>query len=156
MPPNYASATTVSPSKSREEIDSLITKYGADSVAYLTEVGRAVIAFRMQGWQIRFMLQIPLVDDEEYRFTPTMQMRTDDAAKKAWEQAVRQRWRALALMVKAKLEAVDSGIVTLEQEFAAHIVMPDGRTVYEHIQPQIQHAYETGAIGPLAIEGGSS
>lgn len=153
MAPNYASATTVSPSKSREEIDSLITKYGADSVAYLTETGRAVIAFRMQGRQIRFMLQLPLEGESQFHLTPTRQVRSTDAAKKAWEQAVRQRWRALALMVKAKLEAVDSGIVTLEQEFAAHIVMPDGRTVYEHIQPQIEHAYETGAVRPLAIEG---
>lgn len=152
----YASNTTVSPSRSREEIDSLITRYGADQVAYMTQEGRAIIAFRMQGRQIRFMLQLPLEGDRDFGLTPTGRQRAATEARKAWEQAVRQRWRALALMVKAKLEAVDSGIVTLEQEFAAHIVMPDGRTVYEHIQPQIQNAYETGAVGPLAIEGARS
>ena len=41
----------------------------------------------------------------------------------------RQRWRALNLAIKAKLEAVESGIVTFDQEFLAHIVGPSGQTV---------------------------
>ena len=34
-----------------------------------------------------------------------------------WEQACRQRWRALALVIKAKLEAIDAEISTFEEEF---------------------------------------
>lgn len=62
--------------------------------------------------------------------TPTgRRTRSDDAAEKAWEQATRQRWRALHLVVKAKLEAVESGITVFDDEFLAHIVLPDGGTV---------------------------
>lgn len=44
------------------------------------------------------------------------------SGEKEWEQACRQAWRALALVIKAKLEAVDAGIVTFEEEFMAQIV----------------------------------
>ena len=52
-------------------------------------------------------------------------------------QAERQRWRALAMVIQAKLEAVSAGITTLEDEFLAWTVLADGRTVAEWAQPQI-------------------
>ena len=48
----------------------------------------------------------------------------------ASEQGKRSRWRALYLVVKAKLEAVSSGIVSMEDEFLAQTVMNDGETVW--------------------------
>ena len=48
------------------------------------------------------------------------------------------------MIVKAKLEAVASGVSILDDEFMAHIVMPDGRTVSEHVRPRIAEAYESG------------
>jgi hypothetical protein len=49
----------------------------------------------------------------------------------------------------AKLEAVEAGISVFDDEFLAHIVMPDGRTVAGHVRPQLALAYETGRVGPL-------
>ena len=72
-----------------------------------------------------------------------------EAIENAYEQAVRQRWRALALVIKAKLEAVESGITVFDKEFMAHIVLPDGKTVGEHMLPQIESSYETGSMPPL-------
>lgn len=69
--------------------------------------------------------------------------------KAAYEQAVRQRWRALALLIKSKLEAVESGITVFEEEFMAHVVLPDGKTVGQHLLPQIAHSYESGHMPPL-------
>lgn len=57
-------------------------------------------------------------------------------------QAERQRWRALFLVIKAKLESVESRIATFEEEFLAHIVLPDDRTVADHIVPRIAQVYE--------------
>ena len=54
--------------------------------------------------------------------------RTAADQQSAWEQACRQRWRALLLIIRAKLEAAEAGISTLETEFLANIVLPDGRT----------------------------
>lgn len=75
--------------------------------------------------------------------------RTASAANKAWEQATRQRWRALALVIKAKLEAVECGISEFEHEFMANIVMPDNRTIAQHVIPAIAQAYETGEMPKL-------
>jgi hypothetical protein len=67
----------------------------------------------------------------------------------AWEQACRQRWRALALVVKAKLEAVECGISTFEEEFLAWMMLPDGSTVGDRMLPQLETAYRTGQMPPL-------
>jgi hypothetical protein len=65
------------------------------------------------------------------------------------EQAVRQRWRALALVIKAKLEAFESGIETFEQAFLANILLPDGQTVGQWMVPQVEQAYLTGTMPGL-------
>lgn len=57
-----------------------------------------------------------------------------------YDRACKQRWRALLLCIKAKLEAVDSGIATFEQEFMANIVMPDGKTFGDYALPKIHQA----------------
>lgn len=72
--------------------------------------------------------------------------RTADAAEKAHQQAVRQRWRVLALIVKAKLEATETGIITFEEEFLSYIVLPDNSTVGEYMLPQIESAYQNGEM----------
>lgn len=50
---------------------------------------------------------------------------------------------------KISVEAVESGITTFEDEFMAHIVMPDGQTVASHVKPAIASAYESGTMTPL-------
>ena len=75
--------------------------------------------------------------------------RTEQQAYAAWEQACRSRWRALYLIIKAKLEAIEAGISTVEREFFYDVVLPDGRTAGEFLAPQIEAAYETGEMPPL-------
>ena len=57
--------------------------------------------------------------------------------------------RVLALVVKAKLEAVECGIATFEEEFYAHIVMPGGKTLYQLTRDNVELAYKTGKVPPL-------
>lgn len=145
----YASGTDVSSDRSRAEIERTLQRYGADQFMYGWEVGRAAVGFRMHDRQVRFLLPMPDPADGEFTLTPTGKARSATAAQQAWEQACRQRWRALALVVKAKLEAVDSGITEFEDEFLAHIVLPDGSTAGAFMRPQIQAAYETGTMPEL-------
>lgn len=136
----YAKDTSVSVSTSKAEIERILERYGADQFMSGWSAEQAVIAFTMERRQIRFVLPMP--DKEDKRFTHHSRgRRTAEAALKEWEQACRQRWRALALVIKAKLEAVESGISILEDEFLSHIVMPNGRTVGEEIRPKIEAAY---------------
>lgn len=73
-------------------------------------------------------------------------LRSQTQQEEIYEQAVKQRWRALALVIKAKLEAVEAGITIFEDEFLAHIVLPNGQTAGEYMVPQIEAAYETGKM----------
>lgn len=96
------------------------------------------------------MLPLPDKESPEFRFTPGKHLLRDlESQNKSWEQACRQRWRALALVIKAKLEAVECGISTIEREFLANVVMPDGSTVGDVIEEQIANAYLTGKMPPL-------
>lgn len=149
----FAASTSVPVEKTRAEIEGLIVRYGATHTAFMNAPDRAIICFEAKGRRIMFELPLPEREREEFttfRHSSGKRMpRTETAAAAAWEQACRQRWRALALVIKAKLEAVESGISLFEDEFLANIVMPDGQTVASHVKPVIASAYESGTMTPL-------
>lgn len=148
----YAANTEVSVSSSKAEIERIVERYGATGFMSGWTAEQAVIAFAAEGRQVRFTLRMPRRDDEAFTFYlrgSTKVRREDSAAAKLWEQACRQRWRALALVIKAKLEAVESGISVFEDEFMANIVLPGGRTVSEEVRPKIADAYSSGVMQPL-------
>ena len=150
----YAKDTSVPAEKSRAEIEKILLRYGADDFGYRIRRGVAAIQFEAHDRTIRFTLALPDPDDAAFTRTPTRQVRSATSAKAAYEQAARQKWRALALVVKAKLEAVESGIVTFEQEFLPHIILPGGHTVFEATAATIAAQYDSGQPGPLLqIEG---
>jgi hypothetical protein len=156
MSPTYAAGTEVPAERSRGQIEKTITRYGATQFAYGWDGGHALVGFRMHDRQVRFALPLPDPADRAFRVTPTGRSRTAAQAKAAHEQAIRQRWRALALVIQAKLEAVESRIVTFEQEFAMHMVLPSGRTVADEVLPAIDQAYATGQVRPLLQIGAGS
>lgn len=145
----YAQNTDVPSDRSRVEIEKTLARYGADQFMYGWQLGSAVIAFRMNSRQIKFQLPLPDRSAPEFTQTPTGKERAASAIEKAYEQAVRQRWRALALVIKAKLEAVETGIAEFDEEFLAHIVLPDGKTVGSFMLPQVETAYQLGTMPNL-------
>jgi hypothetical protein len=152
----YAEGTTVAPEKSQMEIAGLIRKYGAGSFATGWDGPRALVEFIAHDRRIRFILELP-TEWRDFVLTPSKQRRTEAGAKGALEAEVRRRWRALMLAIKAKLEVVETGISTFEAEFLPHTVMPDGRTVAEHVMPLVDQAIAAGQMPKtlLAIEGSS-
>lgn len=146
--PRYAATTQVSSNKSRDEIERTLTRYGADQFMYGWQDGAAVIAFRANERRVRFIL--PLPDKADPDFTRHSKgLRDPSAAERLWEQATRQRWRALALVIKAKLEAVEAGISEFEDEFLAQVMLPTGQTVGEWMRPQVAEVYLTGSMPPM-------
>lgn len=146
----FAQNTEVTVDRSRAEVESIIRRYGADAFGYWTDDGQAVIEFQTNKRRVRFIL--PLPKKENFASTPGRgRKRGADGIASAWEQACRQKWRALVLAIKAKLESVDSEIETLEEAFMANIVDPvSNRTVGEIMSPQIERAY-AGKPGQLLI-----
>lgn len=145
----YAQKTTVSTENSCVEIMRIVTRYGATGFGVDFVGGKSIIGFRMQGKFIRLALSMPDANSKEIQYTPAGRYRPESQRKSALEQAMKQRWRVLALVVKAKLEAVESGITTIEQEFFGSLLLPNGKTVQEHVGPMVEHAYQTGVISAL-------
>ena len=151
----YAEGTNVSVEKSKSEIESMLLRHGADQFVSGYEVERAMIQFRKDGRYIRFLLKLPDPKEKRFHSTPSGKWSVSaEQAQRSWEQACRAKWRALALCIKAKLEAVAAMITTFETEFMPHTVMPDGKTFAQHALPAIESAYKTGkAPKMLTFEG---
>lgn len=146
----FAEGTSVSSDRSQQEIQRTLRRYQATEFAYAWSTDSAAVQFTMRDRQVRFRVPMPDPRDKQFTHTPTRGTeRTRAQADEAYEQAIRQRWRALNLVIKAKLEAVEAGITEFDQEFLAHIVMPNGMTMGEHIIPQMQRALEGAELPAL-------
>jgi hypothetical protein len=159
----YAKETVVPIEKTQAEIRAVLTKYGATAFAYMDDQTKAAIQFEAAGRRIRFLLVMPDPDGKEFKHPAyrrgklkTWEILPEEASRKKWEQACRQRWRALLLTIKAKLEAAAAGIETFEEAFMPHIVMPDGKTLSQHVTPQIGAAYASGKMPPMRLGWGDA
>jgi hypothetical protein len=160
---SFAEKTSVPVERSRAEIEGLLVKYGASHFASGWKPGAAVIQFtiaRPEGPRlVRFELPLPDAKDKSIthykgRYGYEYE-RSASAAAEALAQETRRRWRALALVIKAKLEAVETGIVLFDDEFLAHFVMPNGATFGKWIAPRLEAAYRSGEMPMLALPGGT-
>lgn len=146
----YAANTSVSVEKSKAEIERTLARYGASGFAYGWQGSYAMIQFVAHDRRIRFLLPLPDKGAKEFTMTPGgRRRRSPDDCLAAWEQSCRQKWRALALAIKAKLEAVEAGIASFEDEFMAQIMLPNGQSVGEAMKPQIASSYQNGKMPPL-------
>jgi hypothetical protein len=147
----YAEGTSVTIEKTKAEIETLLRKRGCEKFGSLEDGPRAIVMFEFKGKAIRFTMPLPRRDEKRFTQAPrqTWKPRPAEAAYRAWEQACREKWRALLLGIRAKFSNVDAGIATFEQEFMGKIVMPDGKTVEEHVLPRIEQAYLSGKAMPL-------
>lgn len=137
MPTKYAATTSVSPERTRAEIEATLKRFGATGFLYATEGDTAAIMFTMR--KRRVLLRLPL--PKRFAFNTQVQH----------QQALRSTWRGLLLIIKAKLVAVDSDVVSFESEWMAHFVIPgsEGQTVEDWLAPQLDEAYRTGALPSL-------
>ena len=150
MTRRFASDTSVSMDRSIAEIRGTVRRYGAAEFAHMESDERAAIAFTINGRRIRFVLEMPSPKDRVFTHTELGKPRSASVAEAAWEQACRSRWRALALVIKAKLEAVEVGIVTFEDEFLAVTVMPGASVTFgEAVRETMALAHEKGSHLPL-------
>ncbi len=144
----YAEGTAVPMSKSRIEIEQTLHRFGATGFLYGYKEDRAVIAFELK--ERRYRMEIHYPELKSFRWTKNRyQQRTDGQMQAAYEQEQRRLWRSLLLLIKAKLEAVTSGIASVEEELLPYTVMPNGQTVGEWLEPQLEEVYHSGMMPPL-------
>ena len=141
----YAENTEVSVDKSVGEIIALIRKAGAERIAQMQEPGMIAIQFFLKDRLLRFKILLPSIADGPQRDRHGYALSPDQKAKKQ-QQRHKQRARALLLVIKAKLESVESNVETFEEAFLANIVTPGGATVADWLIPQIEEGYRIGSM----------
>lgn len=146
----FAAETEVSVEKTRAELEALLSRHGATQRATYTdeEAGRSVIRFRISGRMVQLQVRQPRREDVEPR---SLQGISDleSYIRRKIEQGERSAWRRLLLVVRAKLELIADSGSTVEREFLADILLADGKTVHEWIEPQLEDCYKSGRMPPL-------
>ena len=147
----YAERTTVTPEQRRGEIERTLARYGATAFGYATSGDHAQVVFELGGRRMRLDVPLPSRSDKAFTHLESQPWvkRAEAEAEKRYQQAIRQRWAALALWIKAQCEAIDSRVVTAEQAFLGWVVLPDGLTLAEKIAPSLEAAYASGEMPAL-------
>lgn len=152
----YASNTKVSRSATGAEIERILTRFGAQKFATGWEQGVGFVTFVYARRTVTIRVPMPDRNHSAFTLTPaTKRPRSATAAQAAYDAAVRARWRALALVIKAMLVAVQAGIVTFEEAFFGYTVLPGGATVSQHLLPLVDRAIEDGHLPALPEPNGS-
>jgi hypothetical protein len=156
----YAEDTKVSLSKSKAEIEDLLTAWGCAQMSWTTDnEGNQVkleFIWRASGeaaYRARFLVAFPTDDvlRKRARHGSTGQF----LPRKFEEIKARNGWpemRQLALYLKAALNAIETGIVRAEDVFMPFMVDATGRTVAEILEPHM--AKLQGGAGRLMLTAG--
>lgn len=149
----YAKKTTVSTSRSKDEIERTLKRYGASAFQSGQDMdeGVAWLMFRIETAVVK--IPIPMPKLEEFAISPAGRRRRKEVQQQEYEKATRQRWRVLALLVKAKLESVEQGITTIEKEFLGDLLLTSGKTIAEEMAPQIEAAFKDGKMPKMLLPG---
>lgn len=149
----YAAGTSVPVERSKVELDTLLGKHGAGQRGIMHDeaAGTAHVVFVLKGLKYKLELPMPTPADLERQaprraagwsgWTPE---RRQAWVRRAWEQACRERWRGVVLLIKAKLEIVRMGVSTFEREFLADLMLPDGKTAHQTIAPYMRAVLADG------------
>ncbi len=150
----YAEGTTVPVEKTKTELDVLLGKHGATQRGSFTDdtKGVAVVLFQLDGRKYQILVPLPQAHDvmpSKTKDEPRGWNGWDAKKRQAWvsktfDQRSRERWRAVLLLCKAKLELVALGVSSVEREFLADLVLPTGERVHDAVAKNIQTYYVNG------------
>ena len=150
MRTNYVRGASVSSSASQAEIRDMLTAAGAHGLRFVSMQGNAGITFSSADRRFRMVLPLPApAPGTTYQDHGALRPEMSAAESKAAQDAARHSWRQLSLLIRAKLDAVDAGIVTFDEEFLAYVVMPGGGTVFQASAPGIAAAYARSPKEPV-------
>ena len=131
--------TTVPVARSRAEVERILTKYGATKFGTMSEEAKVSVYFEVKGRLVQWT--IPLPARAKFRHD------TD------YDREVRRRWRVLVITIKAMLEAVESRLLSFDQAFLSHIVIPGtARTLGDTLVPKLDALYQGLSLPALLAE----
>lgn len=130
----YAEGTKVSVESSRGEISGILAKHGVQRMGWMASPEGDQLMFELAGGQYRLNIERPPLEEVRKRYIADggrWNLVYDEQGKVDAEW--RRRWRANVLLLKAKLEFIDSGDTTLDRELMPYRVLSDGRTLEQAI-----------------------
>ncbi len=115
---SYAS-TAVTPGRTKEQIEDLLQHVGAVGFRWSSRTtlpGEEILEAGLEwnGRELAFRLKVAFEDDRQRK----------------------QRLRALYWYLKAKVEAIQFGLVDLEQEFLPYLLTHTGETIFDSLGGQ--------------------
>jgi len=116
----YAKNTSVPISRSKAQIEETLLRYGIEEFGMGVSPRGDGILFKKEG-RI-YKINVPNPNREDY------------ATDIKYEQARRQRWRILLLSIKAKLEEIEAGLISFDDQFLSYLALPNGSTVSDFMR----------------------
>jgi hypothetical protein len=141
----FAEGTRVPVERTQGEIIQLLTRYGAADYGYGRRGQVAAVVFAVHGVRVRFELKLPTEGD----FVKTADgKRSIPAGRRAELVRTEERrlWRALLLVIKSKLESVDSGIEDFTEAFLGQVVVSDESTMADVYTEVLAPAIAAGRL----------
>lgn len=150
----YAENTRVAASKTVNDILATLVKSGIDEFAQMNTQSGATILFKFDG--VNYKIQLPYPDPSDVSITHTPQGRSRNKSDQGafFQKELDRKMRAFLLVIKAKLVAVEEGIVSFESEFLSYAVLSDGKTMFDHASPAIEQVKTQGGSMSIALPGG--
>lgn len=111
----YANKTKVTASTSKVQVQELLVNYGIDEFFFGTSPRGEGVGFKYEGRVYKHNVPMPKQDDYDY--------------ETQYSQAIRQRWRIFYMSLKMKLEEIQNGGISFEDQFLSMMALPDGSTV---------------------------
>jgi len=111
----YAKDTKVPVARTKVQVQELLVNYGIDEFFFGSSPRGDGIGFKYEGRVYKH--NVPMPNPDDYRYD------------NQYKQAIRQRWRIFYMSLKMKLEEIQSGGMTFEDQFLAMMALPDGSTV---------------------------
>lgn len=118
----YGAGTRVEVHRSRYELERVLSKYGADDVLFVEADASSAIQFVLRGRYVQLAFPLPNPEDARFTHTRSGKPRSATGRERAYDQALREHWRSLIVAVRGKLQSVESGISTFEQEFDRFLI----------------------------------
>ncbi len=136
-------STSVTIARTREQIDTLLRKWGVKGVQWEDNFddGVSTLRFRWEndaGYEFRARYKLELESDDQVR-EKAIDLRNKMFSENKYDRLLRERGKAehrlLLNFLKNVFEAVDSGVIVAEAVFLPWIEDAEGVTLYERIKP---------------------
>lgn len=140
----YAETTTISADRSIAEISKMLTaRYGADAKAVIEEPSQIGVQFRLPKYSRTVRVTLPLPSLQSFAISPGRIRRTGRQMQNAYDKEVARLWRVIVLLIKGKMELVESGI-PFDREWLGYLALPTGQTMGDLTSDKLTDALEQG------------